>query len=75
MGYEAYQKLIGKRVLILAHDRYQGCVGVIRRIYLIYNEPFLVEVEGVQVFYRGDAFRLLDEAGNQEADSAEERGG
>jgi len=70
MGYEAYQKLIGKRVLILAPDRYQGCVGVIRRIYLIYDEPFLVEVEGVQVFYRGDAFRLLDEA-----ESAEERGG
>jgi len=70
MGYEAYQKLIGRRVLILAHDRYSGNVGVIRRIYLIYSEPFLVEIEGDQVFYRGDAFRLLDEA-----ESAEERGG
>jgi len=35
MGYEAYQKLIGRRVRILTRDRYQGCVGVIRRISLI----------------------------------------
>ncbi|MGB8345584.1 MAG: hypothetical protein WCD86_11925 [Ktedonobacteraceae bacterium] len=75
MGYEAYQKLIGKRVLILAPDRYSGNVGVIQRIYLIYDKPFLVDIKGVQVFYRGDAFRLLDEVGNQEAGGAEECGG